>query len=97
MPNQKSVEHHKEEDDCLLTNYFAAAKGIHQASLEFYYTCQLPKVCKFGGIHAKTSSDRQVQTTIAVNREVLLSTEDFSKLLKVCVYHFVLPSFYKIY
>ena len=44
----KSLENRDEEDGCLSTDYFGAAKGIHEASLELCYTFRLPKI---GGIY----------------------------------------------
>ena len=78
----ENLKNREEEDCCLSTDYFGAAIGIHQASLELHYTCRLPKV---GEIHAKTISGRD-----SFNWSWVLSTEDFSKLLKVHVYCFVL-------
>ena len=62
-PDLNSIKHlkkNREEDDgCLSTDYFGAAKGIHQASLELHYTCDCQRLVKF--------IPRQVQAMIAAN------------------------------
>ena len=52
---RKFLENREEENGCLSIDYFGAVKGIHHASLEPHYICQLPMV---GGIHVETSSGR---------------------------------------